>query len=70
MTPPRPSKRTRLERKLAELEHKQRERIRRGRTPGAGAGGFNRDVDNIVHQINLVRAELEELHERNTPAQT
>uniref|UniRef100_UPI003450EE2C hypothetical protein n=1 Tax=Aeromonas salmonicida TaxID=645 RepID=UPI003450EE2C len=28
------------------------ERIKRGRTRGAGAGGFNRDIGNIEHRIN------------------
>lgn len=51
--------RERLEKELARLEQRQLERIHRGRTRGAGAGGFNRDVDNIVHQINLVRRDLE-----------
>lgn len=53
------TKRERLEKELARLEQRQLERIHRGRTRGAGAGGFNRDVDNIVHQINLVRRDLE-----------
>ena len=59
--PKRPTKRQRLERELARLERRQRERISRGRTRGAGAGGYNRDIENIVHQIRLVRGELESL---------
>jgi hypothetical protein len=57
----KPTPRERLERKIAALEKKQLDRISRGRSPGAGAGGFNRDVDNIVHQIRLLRIELDEL---------
>ena len=30
------------------------------RTPGAGAGGFNRDVEAIVHSIRLLEIELED----------
>lgn len=57
------TKRQKLERKLAKLEPRQLDRIHRGRTRGAGAGGFNRDVDNIVHQIRLVRRDLECLND-------
>ncbi len=53
------TKKQRLERKLANLEQRQLDRISKGRTRGAGAGGFNHDVENIVHQIRLVRIELE-----------
>lgn len=57
--PKRLTKRQRLERQLARLEERQRERISRGRTRGAGAGGYNRDIENIVHQIRLIRSELD-----------
>lgn len=55
----RQTKREKLEKELARLEQRQLDRIHQGRTRGAGAGGFNRDIDNIVHQIRLVRRELE-----------
>lgn len=61
---PAPRRRTRrqvLEAQLATLERRQCERVRRGRTRGAGAGGYCRDLDNITHQIRLVKAELAEL---------
>jgi hypothetical protein len=57
------TKRERLEKELARLQQRQLDRINKGRTRGAGAGGFNRDIDNIVHQIRLVRIQLEELNE-------
>jgi hypothetical protein len=57
----RPSARERLEKELARLELRQLARIQQGRTRGAGAGGFNRDIDNIVHQINLVRIAIADL---------
>lgn len=55
------TKRERLERELVRLQQRQLERINKGRTRGAGAGGFNRDIDNIAHQIRLVKHELESL---------
>jgi len=55
----RPTKRQRLMKKLTTLEQRQLDRISKGRTRGAGAGGYNRDVDNIVHQIRLIRIELD-----------
>lgn len=57
--PRRPSKQERLRQELMRLEQRQIGRVSNGRTRGAGAGGFNRDIDNIAHQIRLVRAELE-----------
>lgn len=49
-----------IKRAIAREEKRQLARIRRGRTRGAGAGGFNRDVDAIVHSIRLLEIELEE----------
>lgn len=46
---------------IEKYENKKYERIKRGRTPGAGAGGFNRDLENINHRINLLRDELEKI---------
>jgi len=50
-----------LKDRIASLQKRQIERIARGRTRGAGAGGFNRDIDNIVHQVRLTKLELESL---------
>ena len=47
-------------RAIARKELRRLERISRGRTPGAGAGGFNRDVEAIVHSIRLFEIELED----------
>lgn len=55
----RPTKRKRLMKKLATLEQRQLDRITKGRTRGAGAGGYNRDLENIVHQIRLIRIEID-----------
>ena len=55
------SKRQRIEKKISVLEKKQIDRISKGRTRGAGAGGFNRDVDNIRHQITLLKITLDDL---------
>lgn len=62
----RMTKKERLEKKIAALEQRYLDRVQKGRTRGAGAGGFNRDVDNIVHQIRLVRIELEELDNKGS----
>jgi hypothetical protein len=59
MKPKRLTKRERIERDIEVLRERQLQRISRGRTRGAGAGGFNRDVDNIVHQIRLLEYQLE-----------
>ncbi|MBF4218546.1 hypothetical protein C5616_25630 [Vibrio anguillarum] len=58
LTPTRLTRRKRLENKLEKLEERLIARITKGRTKGAGAGGFNRDIDNISHQIQLVKIEL------------
>ncbi|MEM6485286.1 MAG: hypothetical protein AAF662_09910 [Pseudomonadota bacterium] len=49
-----------IKKAIAKEEKRQLERILRGRTRGAGAGGFNRDVDAIVHNIRLLEIELEQ----------
>lgn len=38
------------------------ERIAKGRTPGAGAGGFNRDLSCIEHRIDDARVKIDLLH--------
>lgn len=43
------------------LSRKQCEPISKGRTRGAGV--FNRDVDNIHHQINLIKIEINDLND-------
>ena len=55
------TKRERMERDLERLQKRQIGRINKGRTRGTGAGGYNRDIENIVHQIRLVKLELEAL---------
>lgn len=62
----RPSKRQQLEHKVEKLEKRRIDRISRGRTRGAGAGGFNRDVDHITHQIRLLELEIAELPDPDT----
>lgn len=47
-----------IQRDIEKCEKARLDRISKGRTRGAGAGGFNRDVDNIVHKIRLLREEL------------
>ncbi|WP_299945660.1 hypothetical protein [uncultured Microbulbifer sp.] len=63
LTPKRLTKRERLEQKISDLRDRQIKRISKGRTRGAGAGGYNRDIESIVHQIRLIEIELEELEE-------
>ncbi|MCG8609719.1 MAG: hypothetical protein MI864_04205 [Pseudomonadales bacterium] len=53
------TKRDQLERDLERLQKRQIDRINKGRTRGAGAGGYNRDIENIVHQIRLIKLEIE-----------
>lgn len=57
----KPTKIERTERQLATLERRYINRVTKGRTPGAGAGGFNRDVENIRHLIVLKKDELRNL---------
>jgi len=59
LSPKRLTRRERLEKKIAVLRERERQRVSAGRTRGAGAGGFNRDVDDIAHQIRLLQIELE-----------
>ena len=61
LTPKRLTKKERLVKKVDELQKKRLKRISAGRTSGAGAGGFNRDVENIEHQIDLVKQEINDL---------
>lgn len=49
---------TKLEKNLDKLNERRHKRISAGRTPGAGAGGFNRDVGNINHAIDLDKHEI------------
>lgn len=61
LTPKRLTKQQRLQKQIDALRQKQVERISKGRTKGAGAGGFNRDIDNISHQIRLLQIKLSEI---------
>lgn len=52
-------------RRILRLEHSQQrtlqrrmDRINKGRTCGAGAGGYNRDLDRINHSIDIDQHEL------------
>lgn len=54
----KPTRRERLTRELRQLEKRYLDRIARGRTRGAGAGGFCRDLENIRHLIELKRQEI------------
>jgi len=63
LRPKRLTKRERLIKKINLLRDKQIARIKKGRTRGAGAGGFNRDVENILHHIRLLEIELTDLDE-------
>ena len=49
-----------IRKEIERLEQKRFERVGQGRTRGGGAGGFNRDVDAIVHRLRLLRDELGE----------
>jgi hypothetical protein len=61
LTPKRMNKIERLQLKITQLRERQIARISKGRTKGSGAGGFNRDIENITHQIKLLEIELSEL---------
>lgn len=63
------------EKRLAAQDLRRIKRIGRGRTRGAGAGGYNRDIDNIKHhiddakmQIALIRGELSRRADSCQPA--
>lgn len=45
---------------IDKYEGKIIERIKKGRN-GGGAGGFNRDLNNLQHKINLLKDELKEV---------
>jgi hypothetical protein len=47
-----------IEKEIQKYEQKNHELIKRGRRPGAGAGGFKRDLNNIQHRVNLLEEEL------------
>jgi hypothetical protein len=63
LKPVRLKKREQLEKQIGLLRKRQIERITRGRTRGAGAGGFNRDIENISHKIRLLEIQLADLNE-------
>lgn len=50
------------EREMHRLGVRRLERIAKGRTPGAGAGGFNRDLSCIEHRIDDARVKIDLLH--------
>lgn len=50
-----------LEVKLTKSQDDRISRSKRGRTPGAGAGGFNRDLERISHRIDIYRLEIQDL---------
>lgn len=47
-----------IRRSIARYEQRYLDRVHRGRTRGAGAGGFVRDLDNIRHCIRVDMNEL------------
>lgn len=47
-----------IKREIRKVEERLKARIDAGRTRGAGAGGFNRDIENISHRLRLLRDEL------------
>ncbi|MBV7300250.1 hypothetical protein [Enterovibrio paralichthyis] len=55
------TRRDALEAKIERLEKRLYDRIMKGRTKGGGAGGFNRDINNISHQIDLAKDQLSAL---------
>lgn len=52
------TKKERLEHELLTLERRYIDTVTKGRTAGAGAGGFNRDVENVRHLIALKQEEI------------
>ncbi len=52
------TKKERLEHELLALERRYIQIVSNGRTAGAGAGGFNRDIENVRHLISLKQDEL------------
>jgi|GEM_PF-6595659 len=47
-----------IKKQINTLEQKIIERIKKGRN-SSGAGGFNRDLNNLRHKINLLKDELQ-----------
>lgn len=43
-------------------EQRRQERIYKGRSPGAGAGGYNRDLSSIEHRIDDARVKIDILN--------
>lgn len=43
-------------------ELRRQERIYKGRSPGAGAGGYNRDLSSIEHRIDDARVKIDILN--------
>lgn len=43
-------------------ELRRQERINKGRSPGAGAGGYNRDLSRIEHRIDDARVKIDILN--------
>ena len=43
-------------------DHQRQERIYKGRSPGAGAGGYNRDLSSIEHRIDDARVKIDILN--------
>lgn len=55
---PQKPKEIRVIDRITKLRFAQVERIAEGRTKGAGAGGFNRDVDAALHNVKLEEIKL------------